>query len=254
MMIRKSLLLLCALIVLASVPLVSSAQLLRPDLMYCGLTSRQGADLYEGIGTFNEVAGCVPGADTQALLISRNGTVGGNGAAWLDYLNAGGIIITEWQNANDVYNEIYGTAYVDGSSFGDCWDNAMPSLKLNTGQPFWQNNPGLTETAEDDEGCGNDISAIVNGEVEVTALGGLVNTATISFATRPQGAGIFWVLEADWQDSDADAEWNSGAFMGALISNTSSREFTPVPTLSTLGLALLILGFALVGIRRKIRS
>lgn len=258
-MVKKLPLSLCALMLLSSIPLVSSAQVLRPDLMFCGSTTRTGSDLYIGVGPFNEVSACTPDANTQALLVSRSGTVSGNGADWLAYLNAGGVLITEWRNAADVYNEIYGTAYGDGTGFGDCWDNAMPSLKLNTDHQFWVDNAGLLETPETYEGCGIDLSAVVVGESEVTALGGLVNTAFISFAVRPQGSGVFWVLEADWQDSDAGVtEWNSGAFMGSLISGgtygTGFEETVPVPTLSTLGLLLLILAFAAIGVRRKVRT
>jgi len=256
-MIRKFLLSLSAFVLFASLPLISSAQVLKPDLMYCGSSSAKGADLYLGVGPFNEVTACAPDADTQAMLVSRSGTITGNGAAWLAYLDSGGVIITEWRNAAAVYNEIYGTAYSLGTSFGDCHDNAMPSLKLNTDHPFWVANAGLTETLENNEGCGADISAIVAGEAEVTALGGLVNTALMSFAIRPQGLGVLWVLEADWQDNESNYFTDdSKNFMGSLISGgtygSAAGEAIPVPTLSTTGLLLLILAFAVIGIRRKI--
>ena len=79
-----------------NLPSTAMAQVLKPDLMYCGSSSRQGSDLYLGIGPFNEISGCLPDADTQALLITRSGTVAGNGAAWLAYLNSGGVVITEY--------------------------------------------------------------------------------------------------------------------------------------------------------------
>ena len=61
-------------------PSISKAQVLRPDLMYCGVSDRTGADLYLGTGPFNEVSGCVPDANTQALLVTLDGTIEGNGA------------------------------------------------------------------------------------------------------------------------------------------------------------------------------
>jgi uncharacterized repeat protein (TIGR01451 family) len=220
-MTKRALFALFAIVILSNLPSLSFAQELRPDLMYCGSSSRMGANLYLGVGPLNEVSGCVPDANTQALLVSRSGTVAGNGAAWLAYLDAGGVIISEWRNAHIVHNEIYGTAYSEGAGFGDCSDNAMPSLKLNTDHGFWQANTGLTETPANVEGCGADLSAIVGGEGAVTALGGLVNTSTISFAIRPQGTGVFWLLEADWQDSSGSFTDDSRNFMGALISGAS---------------------------------
>jgi hypothetical protein len=243
--------------VLFSLSPVSMAQVLKSDLMFCGNSSRTGSNLYLGVGPFNEVQGCVPGVDTQALLITRSGSIGGNGAAWLAYLNGGGVIITEYNIAHNVYNEIYATSYVRGSAFGDCSDNAMPSLKLNTNHEFWQLNAGLTETTGDLEGCGFDLAAIAAGEAEVTELGGLVGTPLVSFAIRPQGTGVFWLLEADWQDSESSYSDDSRYFMGALISGGTFSvpliEAVPVPVLSTLGLLLLVLALVFFS-RKRIRA
>lgn len=256
LMYKKPLFALIILIMIFSLPSMSFAQL-KSDLMYCGSHSTSGTSLYGNLGPFNEVAGCVPDANTQALLVTRTGDETGHGAEWLAYLNAGGVIITEYYNAAEVYNEIYGTAYSDGAGFGQCTDNAMPSLKLNTDHPFWVANSGLTETPSGGEGCGSDISAIVNGEVEVTALGGVVGTSVISFAIRPQGAGVFWVLEADWQDGEASFSDDSRNMMAALISGGTYAnplaEYVPVPALSTIGLLLLALGLVVLGLRRRAR-
>ena len=90
----------------------------RADLLLCGSSGRPLSGLYSGIGPFNEVTSCAPNANSQAMFVSRNATIAGNGAAWLAYLNAGGRIITEFSNGAAVYNEIYGTAYPDGCNFG----------------------------------------------------------------------------------------------------------------------------------------
>ncbi|MEQ8800886.1 MAG: hypothetical protein RLP45_02500, partial [Haliea sp.] len=92
-------------VVLLGVTLETAAQS-RPNLMFCGSSSATGAALYSGITPLTEVSSCAPDANTQALLVTRSGTVAGNGAAWLAYLNAGGIIITEHTNPEAVYNEI----------------------------------------------------------------------------------------------------------------------------------------------------
>lgn len=201
----------------------------RPDLMYCGSTERSGANLYTVAGSFNEVSGCTPTATTQAMLVTRSGSISGNGPAWLAYLNAGGRIITEWNITNDVYNELYATAYPDGAWFGDCSDNAMPSLKLNPDDPFWLEND-ITPTAADNEACGFDLSGLVESEgANVTALGGLVGTSTVMFARRAQADGTLFLLEADWQDNQPSFTDDSRLFMGALISACSFAPPPPPP-------------------------
>jgi len=233
---------------------VAIAQVLKPDLMFCGSSQRHGSDLYLGVGPFNEVQGCAPGVNTQALLVTRYASISGNGAAWLAYLDTGGVIITEHSSANRVYNEIYGTAYAAGAWVGNCTDNAMPSTKLNPDHEFWQLNTGLIETAPGSEGCGLDLIALVGGEAAVTALGGIIQSAAITFAIRPQGQGVLWLLEADWQDSQSSYTDMSKNFMGVLISggtfSVGLAEAVPVPVLSTLGLVLLVLGFVFLSRRR----
>lgn len=255
---KSKLLALSVLLVLVSLPAISMAQL-RPDLLYCGSSSRTGADLYSGLGSLNEVQGCDPTANTQAMLVTRSGKalVSGKGAALLAYLNAGGVIITEHDSSNDVYNEIYGTGYVDGVWTGDCFDNSMPTVKLNPGHDFWQDNTGLTETPDNLEGCGRDLTALVNGEAEVTALGAWTGPTGVSFAIRPQQAGVLFLVDADWQDSNQGYTADSEAFMSVLISGgtfvVGSTPTVPVPSMTAWGLALLAFGMLLLA-RRRISS
>ena len=175
----------------------------------------------------------------------------------LAYLNAGGVIITEHDSSNDVYNEIYGTGYVDGVWTGDCLDNAMPAVKLNPGHAFWQDNAGLTETPDNLEGCGRDLTALVNGEAEVTALGAWAGPTGVSFAIRPQQAGVLFLVDADWQDLQQSYTVDSKAFMGVLISGgtfavggTSTAPAVPVPSMTAWGLVLLAFGMLLLARRR----
>ena len=203
-------------IALLTVPLFAQAQALRPDLMYCGSPSRTGANLYSGVGPFNEVYSCTPTATTQAMLVQRSANLSGLGAAWLDYLNNGGIIITEHSISNRVYNEMYGTAYPLGTWSGSCQDNAMPSLKFNTQTPFWQL-VQIPETPQNLEACGLSLNGIVDSEPEVTALGGWASSGLVNFASRPQGAGGLFLLDADWQDTNSGYTDDSREFMGALI-------------------------------------
>ena len=90
---------------------------------------------------------------------------------------------------------------------------------LNPTDPFWLANPGLNPTPAAEAGCGSDNTDIVAGEVLVTELGGLINDTVVSFARRPHGAGVFWLLEADWYWNTDTITDDSKNFMGALISN-----------------------------------
>ncbi len=209
-----------------SLPSLANAQqcLTRPNVMYCGSTSRQGANLYSGVGPVTEVSGCAPDANTQLMFISRSGTVTNNGPAWLAYLNAGGRIVTEYNISTRVYNAIYGTNYNLNEFIGYCRDNAMPSVKLNPTHPFWQDNPGLVETSNGNQGCGLNMAAMVAAEPELTPLGGLISTpGSVSVALREQGLGLLFLIEADWQDNESTPESDrSRAFMGAIINTCTT--------------------------------
>jgi len=231
---------------------------LAQEIMFCGSNGRTGADLYGAAGPYTEVNGCTPTPDTQALLVTRDGTVAGNGADWLAFLNGGGALITEYGNSHTVYNEIYGTAYPGGSSFGSCRDNVMPQVKLNPSHPFWQANE-IDVTPAGQEGCGFDMTALTSGETEVTELGASLSGA-VMFAIRPQGDGVLFLLEADWQDNEASYTADSELFMAALIEGGTFSappplgEPTAIPTLSIWGLGLLSGLLALLGLRRVRRT
>lgn len=238
----------------------------RPDLMLCGSSQRPLSGLYSGSGPFNELSGCTPTATTQAMFVSRYATVAGNGAAWLAYLNAGGRIITEYSMGAEVYNEIYGTAYPDGVQAGACYDNPMPSAKLNPAHPFWVANP-IPVTAPANEGCGLSLAGLVSGEPSVTPLGARnADTSHVTFALRPQGGGTLFLLEADWQDTNTPTlDANNLAFLDAMIDYCGGGapppviSYVPVPVdepLALGGLAALValLGGALARRRRARRS
>ena len=250
-----------ALALAVSAPVPAQQCLNRPDLLLCGASGRPLSGLYSGIGPFNEVASCAPGAGTQAMFVSRNATITGNGAAWLAYLNAGGRIITEYSVTQAAYNEIYGTAYNNTNQQGACWDNPMPSAKLNPGNAFWVQNP-IPPTPAGNEGRGYDLSTLVAGEPTVTPLGArAADTSFVTFAIKPQGSGTLFLLEADWQDTETvpfDAD--NLAFLNALITSCATPvavipKSVPVPVdepLALGGLAGLIalLGAAFARLRR----
>jgi hypothetical protein len=239
-----------ALMALAS---IAAAQVCAPrrDLMYCGDSNSMGAQLYSGAGTYNEVSGCTPNASTQALLITRYGTVTGNGGAWLAYLNAGGTIVTEYSISAAVYNEIYGTAYSAGPFFGFCTDNTMPEVKLNPTNPFWVAH-NIPVTPIGLIGCGFDLSNISSGEPQVTALGG-AQSGAVSFVLRPQGMGHLYLLEADWQDGEPSYSNESRQFMGALIGtcpSTAAAARVPAPATNPATLLGMVAALTLLAARK----
>lgn len=192
---------------------------IRSKVMFCG-GSYTLSDFANTDNSFTVVNNsCTPDSDTQALLITLGATIAGNGAAWLNYLQNGGRIITEHGLSDDVYNEIYGTSYPSGTRYGDCRDNVMPSLILNPTNSFWTTLPrnGYTATDSVNEGCGNYINAIVDGDSSIIALGGWTGTTRVQFAVKPEeGCGLLFLLDSDWRDSDVKTT-SSLNLMGDLI-------------------------------------
>lgn len=233
-----------------------SALAARPNINFCGSTQRSGAALYSGLGTLNESFTCTPDSDTRALLVTRYGSISGNGAAWLAYLNAGGVIITEYSISAAVYNEIYGTALATPNSLGSCEDNAMPAIKLNPADPFWTSNPGLVETAPGNQACGFDLTPVVNADASITPLGGF-SPSGIQLARKVQGSGVLFLLDADWQDNESSWTASSGALMSVLInggSPTAPRAPVAVPTLGEWAMIFLAGLMALFAFRRTRRQ
>ena len=95
----------------------------------------------------------------------------------------------------------------------------MPSLILNPTNSFWTTPPrnGYTATDSVNEGCGNYINAIVDGDSSIIALGGWTGTTRVQFAVKPEeGCGLLFLLDSDWRDSDVKTT-SSLNLMGDLI-------------------------------------
>lgn len=235
------------LIVLILWPTLQSTASFAQEIMFCGTSTRVGADLYDG--SYTEVSGCTPTADTAALLVIRDGTVTGNSATWLSYLNEGGVIITELYGEL-VYNELYGTSYSTEIE-GPCDDQIAPSTILNPSDAFWLANPGAT--TQFSEGCGADLQDLVDGEAGNVVELGARDDGAISLAYRSVGSGVLYLVAADWQDLDVTgADYaNSRQLMDYMI--TGGREAapaTPVPVLP-LGALWILGGLAgLLGMRQ----
>lgn len=232
-----------------------SALAARPNINFCGTTARVGANLYTGLGSLTESQSCAPDSNTQAMFVTRNGTIAGNGAAWLSYLNAGGVIITEYSKSAAVYNEIYGTSLSTPTNKGDCQDNVMPVVKLNPSDSFWSSNAGLTETGATVEGCGFDLTPILSADNTITALGGF-DGGGVQLARKVQGSGVLFLLEADWQDNQSGAGWtpSSASLMTALTNGGSPAVAAAIPTLSEWAMIFMASLMAMFGIRRMRRN
>lgn len=218
--------------ILLSLTLETAAQT-RPNLVFCGNYIRAGSDLYSAISRLNEIDGCSPDSDTQALLFIRSNPRG-RGEELLSYLNNGGIIITELNGAL-LYNEIYGTDYT-GTFSGQCSDNVFPSILLNPTDPFWQGKPPPVEPPDTSNSCGFDLNALVEGEDEVVALGARTrgDERVISLAYRNQGSGQFIMANSDWRDNDQNSNYTeaSKALFGRFISGRiTTRSFQTAATL-----------------------
>ena len=174
----------------------AAVQVRRPNLMLCGGSTRDPQTLVDPGDALQVVAGCAPDANTQAMLVTRGAAGQLNGAAWRPYVDAGGIIITEYNISDDVYNAVFGTGVAQGGGLGGCSDDLNPAVRFNLNDPFWQSLGGLP--APGGTGCGMDMTPW--GQ-PIVRLGGWDANST-SLAYRDSVAGRVWLVEADWQDGE----------------------------------------------------
>ncbi|MCB9529086.1 MAG: carboxypeptidase regulatory-like domain-containing protein [Myxococcales bacterium] len=168
----------------------------RPELMLCGASNRDMNVLLQPGDPFDPPAfqsACAPDDTVQAMLVSRNGNIGGNGAAWRAYLEAGGIIITEFSVSDDIYNAIFGANFVAGGFTGGCSDRVDPAERLNLADPFWLANADVAPNPN--TGCGYDIRNMP-GIVPLGGWGG----GSVALGYIDVGQGRLWLVDLDWQD------------------------------------------------------
>jgi len=184
----------------------------RRTLMLCGNSQRNVATFIPPGWNLDVVVGCVPDSSTQALFVTRSGTVD---ADTLDaYLEAGGNVISEYSRSDEVFNWAFGAAVAQGAGNGNCGDNVAPPVQQSPGDPFWQENGFIPPGSS---GCGSDMS----GFPRITPLGGW-DANTVSLAYRDRGRGRAWLVEADWQDTDAQWIAASDDLMRSMVSWTRS--------------------------------
>ncbi len=185
----------------------------RPILMLCGDSSRNvGTFLPLNGPTMRVLNACNPGDTTQAMLVTRSGAGQLDANQVRTYLSRGGIVLTEYDVADEVFNLVFGTdvEQAAGNGSGQCSDEVMPGVQLNPDHQFWRENRFVE--GEGGRGCGFDVSAFPS----ITSLGGW-NADTVSLAYRDRGAGRLWLVAADWQDRDNGFEDDSRGLMQWMI-------------------------------------
>jgi hypothetical protein len=187
----------------------------RPNILVCGAAMSLLHELApEGSG-MNVGAGCVPDADTQALLLAGNPDF--DGAAVAAYVAAGGIVITSKGSSAAVFNAVFGAEVAQGAERGlvngACARTIAPALQLSVDDAFWRRN-----AFEAGEQCGFDLF----GWPEITPLGGWADR-TVSLAYRDVvDGGRVWLVEADWAPAAAlDAQ--SAGYLRHMIGNGASN-------------------------------
>ena len=183
-----------------------------PKLALCGRSGREVSDFVTP-GTFLVLTEtCTPGPDVQAMLVARQGHDQLDGDALRKYLDGGGIVITAIGTSFPVYNKVFNTSYAQPSDmFGMCADNVSPIVQMNDGDPFWQSNPFVQESAS---GCGYNLYDLP----DLTWLGGATEDGmTVTLAYAKVGEGRLWLVEADWTDGDATFTTQSTRLMRYMV-------------------------------------
>ena len=173
---------------------------LRDVVMLCGNSERDvHRFMLDDLAALALVSDCAPDASTQAMLITRTGfAVLSPEVDLAAYIRAGGQVITEYDTAVPAANRVLGLNLVSpGQAVGGCENNPMPTVQMSPADPFWS---VARFEAPISTGCGRPIAvASIAGAV---ALGGW-SVGQVSLAYVSLGTGYLYLLEADWQDLDA---------------------------------------------------
>jgi hypothetical protein len=172
----------------------------RTNLMLCGSSSRPVSNFMPAGYSLPIVNSCAPDSNTQALLVTRNGAYGLNATALQSYVNGGGIVITEYDVSNVVWNAVFGTNVYLGNRMGACWDVVPSVVQMNSSDPFWAGNTFRT-VPTDMTGCGYSV----NGYPGITTLLGW-DASNAALGYRDLGQGRVWAVEWDWQDNETYLE------------------------------------------------
>ena len=195
--------------------LVCDRQLPRSKLALCVSSAQPISEFIPGDTTLQIVTTCTPGNDVQAMFVARNGQTLLDAVNLRNYLDAGGIVITEHGASHQAYNRAFGTAIARPATYlNDCNDQVAPKVQLTPSDPFWMAMGAFT--AEAASGCGYDISNLPG----VTPLGSasdVPGTVTLGYIDR--GLGRLWLVESDWSDNHHPLNPTSIAMMQYMVLN-----------------------------------
>ncbi|MGK0361343.1 MAG: hypothetical protein ACI9U2_003661, partial [Bradymonadia bacterium] len=197
---------------------------LREVVLQCGRSSRDVQEFIRGPLVEAEVRleiGCVPDDLTQAIIVPRGGIgeFNQNADAIRAWVEEGGVVISEYNISDDVYNTMFRAMVAQGARGGDCGDNIQPDVQFSPNDPFWIDNAFVPLVGQ--SGCGFSINNFPN----VVLIGGWdAQTANIGYAQL--GAGRVWLVDADWQDGGAITDI-SRDLMAYMIANGGSGGGLP---------------------------
>jgi hypothetical protein len=157
---------------------------LRAQLMICGTSSRNVATFIPNGVMMELVSSCTPTNSTQAFLVPRSGATL-LGADLRAYLNAGGIVITEYTVSDDAWNRVFPPV---GQSFalrGSCLDNVPTVVQYSPMDQFWVDNR-FQPISSAETGCGYSVDAYP----WLTPLAGW-DEGTVALGYRNVGQGRF---------------------------------------------------------------
>lgn len=170
-----------------------------PQLALCGTSQRDVAEFIPPGTNLVFAQTCTPTPATRAMLVTRSGHAQVVASELESYLDAGGIVITEFGASFPIYNKTFGTSFRDPAFFeyvGGCYDNVMPAVQLEPWDDFWRANAFAAEPLP---GCGYNIAALPG----ITPLGSATmepGTVTLAYVTK--GLGRLWLVESDWSDGE----------------------------------------------------
>ena len=180
--------------------------------MLCGSSQRNITTFFPPGYNFAVVNSCTPDAQTQAMLVSRSFGNAINQATLQSYLNAGGIVLTEWSISHLVWTQAF-AATVQGTNNGACWDTAPTVVQFTPGDKMWTKVPFMA-IPNNQSGCGYSVTNYPG----ITPLAGWAIGQT-SIGYRDLGAGRLWATDFDWQDNEGYPYAYTNTLMGYFITH-----------------------------------
>ena len=192
---------------------------IRQIVMVCGGSSRSAQEFIRGpLADLGVVVqdGCVPNDQTQAILLTRGGNVA-NAATMRQFINDGGQVLTEYNVSHTFYNAIFGANIPQGARNGGCQDNVQPAFQFSPQDQFWIDNQ-FVPVPNNATGCGY---SVVGDQVPgFVPLGGW-DANNVGLGYVEEGAGRYWFIESDWQDSEPAFTDTSRDLMAYMIGGGS---------------------------------